>query len=75
MAGNTSTVTVPNVAQPSTQAQFCDGLANDTQFKQLTTGGTMTINSCTYSGNTGNIAASVSVSGFNVSYTIKYDYQ
>ncbi|WP_298933445.1 hypothetical protein [uncultured Ramlibacter sp.] len=75
VAGTTSTVTIPNVPQPTTQTEFCDGLANDTQFKQLAAGGTFTINSCSYSGNTGNIAASISASGFNVAYTIKYAYQ
>jgi hypothetical protein len=79
--GQTSTVTLQNVPAPTTQAAFCDGLAADTTFTQIAAGGggTMTINSCSFDGTTGNIAATLTVSygGFTqtVSYTVTYTYQ
>jgi len=79
--GQSSTITVNNVPAPTTQADFCSGLAADTTFSQIAAGGggTMTINSCSFNGTTGHIAATLSVSyaGFTqtVSYTITYTYQ
>lgn len=69
VAGVTTNVTIPNIPKPDTQAQFCD--ASDVK-QQLPQG--FTINSCSFNGNTGNIAATVSVSGFSVSYSVKYEY-
>ncbi len=75
-----STFTINNVPAPTTEAFFCDGLAADTTFTQIAAGagGTMTINSCSFNGTTGNIAATLtmSIGGFTrtVSYTITYTY-
>lgn len=69
---------------PPSQADFCNGLAADTTFSQITAqgGGTMTINSCSFNGTVGTIAATMSISITNpfpftqtVSYTITYTYQ
>jgi hypothetical protein len=79
--GQSSTITVNNVPAPTTQGDFCSGLAADTTFSQIAAGGggTMTINSCSFNGTTGNIAATLTVSygGFTqtVSYSVTYTYQ
>lgn len=70
-AGQTlPTVTVNNIPKPTTEAEFCGGanLAN----ASLPAG--YTLNSCSFSGNTGTIAATVSANGFSVSYSVKYEY-
>jgi hypothetical protein len=78
--GFTQTITLDNVPAPTSQGDFCAGLAADTTFTQIAAGGggTMTINSCSFNGTTGNIAATLTVSygGFTqtVSYTITYTY-
>lgn len=69
VAGISTNITVPNIPKPDTQAQFCD--ATDIK-QQLPTG--FVINSCSFSGNSGTIAATVSANGFNISYTVKYEY-
>lgn len=70
-AGQTlPSVTVNNIPKPTTEAEFCGGanLAN----ASLPAG--YTLNSCTFSGNTGTIAATVSVNGVSMSYSVKYEY-
>lgn len=74
-----STITVNNVPAPTGQVDFCSGLASDTTFTQIAAqgGGTLTINSCSYSGNTGQIAATLAITGpysYTVPYTITYTY-
>ena len=78
--GATNTVTLTDVPQPSSEQEFCADLQNDATFKQLTAGGTgtVTINSCSYSGNTGNISATVSITSpvaLTVPYTVNYSYR
>ncbi|ROZ66385.1 hypothetical protein EEB15_26605 [Ramlibacter sp. WS9] len=80
MSGVSSTVTINNVPQPTTQAEFCTGIQSDTTFTQIGTqgGGTLTINSCSYSGNSGTVAATLTITGpvnVTVPYTINYSYQ
>jgi hypothetical protein len=80
-AGITSPpVTITNVPAPNTQLDFCTGLATDTTFTQIAAGagGSMTINSCSFNGTTGNIAATLTIvyGTFQqtFSYTITYTY-
>ena len=74
-------VVLTNVPAPTSQGDFCNALLADPTYTQIvaTGGGTMHIDSCTFNGTTGNIAAtmSISVQGFSttVSYVIAYTYQ
>ncbi len=62
---------VQNIAKPSNQSEFCS--INDIKDR-LPPGSGFTVNSCTFNGTTGTIAATVTVSGFGVSYSVKYEY-
>jgi hypothetical protein len=78
--GTVSNITVPNVPQPSSQTEFCGGIENDATFKQVAASGvgTLTINSCSFSGNTGNIAATMAITSpiaTTIPYTVKYVWQ
>jgi hypothetical protein len=73
-----------NVPAPNTQQSFCDGLAADTTFSQIAAQGqgTLTINSCSYNGSVGNIAATLDITvqtpvgpfTQHIGYTITYTY-
>lgn len=67
--GSGNSVEIKGVPKPDNQQAFCDGA--DVK-QQLPTG--FVINSCSFSGNTGTIAATVSAGGFNISYSVKYEY-
>ncbi len=69
VAGVATEISIPNVPKPDTQTAFCD--AADIK-QQLPPG--FVINSCSFSGNTGTIAATVTASGFSLSYSVKYQY-
>jgi hypothetical protein len=74
-----TTIDLPNVPMPTSQGEFCSGLTSDTTFTQIAAGvgGTMTINSCSFSGSSGNIAATLTVTSpfaFQFSYNITYTY-
>jgi len=83
VAGFSQSIVVGSVPAPTSQSEFCSELATDTTFTQIGTngGGTMTINSCSFSGNTGNVAATLTINSpglpfpITTSYTIKYEYQ
>lgn len=62
-------VNIPNIDKPTNQQEFCGDVS---VTGQLPAG--YKLNSCTFNGTTGNIAATVSANGFNVSYTVKYEY-
>ena len=75
-------ITITNVPKPATQAEFC-GLINDPASgiglaQSLPEGaGTLTIDSCSFSGNTGRIAATLAITSpaaFNVPYSVTYTY-
>lgn len=75
-----STFTIDNVPAPTAEGEFCSGLAADTTFTQIAAGagGTLTINSCSFSGNTGSISATLTITSpyqYTVPYTINYTYQ
>ncbi len=67
--GQNVVVTVPGVDKPTGQSDFC---ASSDIKGQLPAG--FTINSCSFSGNTGTIAATVNANGINLSYSVKYEY-
>ncbi len=67
--GQNVVVTVPGVDKPTGQSDFC---ASSEIKGQLPAG--FTINSCSFSGNTGTIAATVNANGINLSYSVKYEY-
>jgi hypothetical protein len=77
--GSSYQVQVLNIPEPTAQADFCSGLANDTTFTQVFAqyGGSYTIHNCTFSGNTGSIQANVTITSpytYSVDFTITYAY-
>jgi len=82
VSGVSQTINVGNMPMPTTQAEFCDGLAADTTFSGIGAGagagGQMVINSCSFSGNSGQIAATLTITSpypFTMPYSITYTYQ
>ena len=80
VSGVSSTTTINNVPAPTNQAEFCSAIQSDTTFSQIGAagGGTLTINSCSFSGSTGTVQATLTITGpVNVTmpYTITYTYQ
>lgn len=74
-----SSIDVGSVPMPSSEAEFCDSLSTDSTFSSIGTsgGGTLTINSCSFSGNTGTIDATLSITSpiaMTVPYTVTYVY-
>lgn len=74
-----STITVGNVPKPASETDFCGAVQSDPNLTQIGTGagGTLTINSCSYSGNTGTISATVSLTSpiaMSIPYTVIYTY-
>ncbi|MCF8212244.1 MAG: hypothetical protein K9K38_23010 [Rhodoferax sp.] len=72
-------VVVTNVPQPQSEAEFCGAVKTDPNLTSITstTGGTTTINSCSYSGNVGNISMAVAITtpiSMTIPYTVKYAY-
>ncbi|MEO7937468.1 MAG: hypothetical protein ABIR55_02505 [Burkholderiaceae bacterium] len=76
VAGQTSTIDIAGVAAPASQAEFCNDLSSDPTFAGIgaSGGGTLTISSCSFSGNVGTIGANLSLQGLSVPYTITYTY-
>jgi len=69
VAGVATTLNFPKVPKPSNQQEFCTG---QDILGQLPNG--YTLNSCSFSGNTGTIAATINQAGFTISYSVKYEY-
>lgn len=69
VAGIATTVNIPKIPKPSNQQEFCGG---QDVLQQLPNG--YTLNSCSFSGNTGTIAATINQAGFSISYSVKYEY-
>lgn len=75
-AGVTGPATVVNnVTAPSSQAEFCGATEYQSYF--ATTGGTLTINSCSFSGSTGTINATVNITSpysMSIPYIANYEW-
>ncbi|MFZ3191860.1 MAG: carboxypeptidase regulatory-like domain-containing protein, partial [Moraxellaceae bacterium] len=69
VAGVSTTVNIPKIPKPTNQQEFCGG---QDILGQLPNG--YTLNSCSFSGNTGTIAATINQAGFSISYSVKYEY-
>lgn len=75
-------VTITNVPKPANQAEFCSEIVNPSSGIGLTQAvpggaGTLTINSCSFSGNTGSVSATLSITSpvaMTVPYTVTYTY-
>jgi hypothetical protein len=78
VAGFTTSVVVAGVSSPINEADFCNFIENDSSLTSLTaSGGSLTITSCTYSGNVGTIAANLVITSpvsLTTPYTVKYTY-
>lgn len=79
VAGFTSPpVVVTGVQAPANETDFCNAIQNDNSLTSLTAnGGTLTINSCSYSGNVGTISATLVITSpvnMTTPYTVKYTY-
>jgi hypothetical protein len=75
-----ASVSVDNVPAPSSQSEFCGGITNDPVFQNIGTGagGTLTINSCSFSGKVGTINATMAITtpiAMTVPYSVTYTYQ
>jgi hypothetical protein len=71
--------TVANVPMPTSQAEFCGAIQSDSTFTQIGTGagGTLTINSCSFSGKVGTISATLTITSpvsMTIPYTVTYTY-
>lgn len=79
VAGTVTTQTVTGIPQPTSQAEFCSGIEDDTVFQQAAAqGGTLTINSCSFAGGVGNVSATMSITTpmvYTVPYTVKYEWK
>lgn len=74
------TISVGNVPVPSSQAEFCGAMSNDATFTQIgaSGGGSLTINSCSFSGKVGKVDATLKITTpitMTVPYAITYTYQ
>jgi hypothetical protein len=70
----TPAIVVSPVTKPASQTDFCSGITSDSSLTSLTaSGGSLTIDSCTFSGSVGTIAATLR-SVVTISYTITYTY-
>lgn len=72
-------ITVGNVPAPANQTEFCSDIQSDATFTQIGAGagGTLTINSCSYSGNVGTISATLTITSpisMTLPYTVTYTY-
>lgn len=72
------TVSINGVPRPASQAEFCGAVQNDSTFTDIaSSGGTLTINSCSFSGNVGNISATLNLTSpitMSVPYSVRYTY-
>ncbi len=75
-------VTITNVPKPANQSEFCREITNPSSGIGLTQAvpggaGRLTINSCAFSGNTGSVSATLSITSpvaMTVPYTVTYTY-
>jgi hypothetical protein len=74
-------ITVSNVPKPSNQTEFCAALTDSNSQTSLNAAlgaaGTFTINSCTFNGSVGNVAATLAITSpiaMTVPYSIVYTY-
>lgn len=72
-------ITVNGVPKPANQTEFCADLQNDSSFQSIgaSGGGTLTINSCSFSGNKGTVNATLSITSpmpMTLPYTVTYTY-
>lgn len=79
IAGAAATsVTVNGIPAPANQGAFCDGLTQDSTFSGFTSsGGSMTINSCAFANNVGQVSATLTTTvpiALSLPYAIKYTY-
>lgn len=77
-------IVVNNVPKPSSQAEFCgwvDDPSSSMSLSQQVAGGgagTLTVNSCTFSGDVGKVNATMAITSpvaVNVSYSVTYTYR
>ncbi len=74
-----SSIAVGNVPVPSSQSEFCSAIDKDATFTQIGTsaGGSLTINSCSFSGKVGKVNATLTMTSpivMTVPYAITYTY-
>lgn len=72
-------VVLENVPKPANQTEFCGELAKpNSQLNQFSqAGGSLTINSCSFNGTVGQVAATVSITSpiaMTIPYTVTYTY-
>ena len=72
-------INVANVPKPTSNSEFCGAIQNDATFTSIgaNAGGTLTINSCSFSGNVGNISATLNLTtpiSMTVPYAVTYTY-
>jgi hypothetical protein len=76
--GFTTSIVVSGVTKPTDQTSFCSAMQTDSSLTSLTAaGGSLTIDSCTFSGSVGTIGATLRVTSplsLTTSYTIRYTY-
>lgn len=81
-AGGAS-ISIPGVPKPSSQSEFCGAVSDSSSgigIQQALQGGTgtLTINSCTFDGSVGRVAATMAITSpiaMNVSYAVVYTYR
>lgn len=72
-------ITIDNVPAPANQTEFCADIQNDATFTQIGAGagGSLSIDSCSYSGNVGTISATLNITSpfsMTLPYTVTYTY-
>jgi hypothetical protein len=74
----TPAIVVSPVTKPANQSDFCSSIQNDSSITSLSAnGGSLTINSCTFSGSVGTITATLAITSpvvFSTAYSISYTY-
>lgn len=74
----TPAIVINNIPRPSGSSEFCGDATVTQQLNTALNGvGTWTINSCSFSGNSGTISATVTITtpiNFTLPYTISYQY-
>ena len=73
-------ISISDIPKPKSQSEFCDSLANDSNLQGIgaSGGGSLTINSCSFSGSTGKINATLNITtpiALSLPYVITYNYQ
>lgn len=67
---------ITNVPVPGSESDFCGWLESDATYQQIKSqsGGTFTVNSCSFVNNKGTLSATVSSSGITIPYSVIYQY-